>query len=121
MTAWLRWIFFITGTLPTGHKAGVLEGTPWTKVWGMMVLSSFIGVETAGTIRRSDKSELPYSTREAPILGNPTTRNECKVRRTGHSPQYSTGNHRNNPLLHRPSIPHQSRNLGFLNTMAASF
>jgi hypothetical protein len=42
---WLRWLFFIFGTLPQAIKLLAFEGTPWTKAWGVMFLVSFIMVE----------------------------------------------------------------------------
>jgi hypothetical protein len=42
---WLRWLFFIFGTLPQAIKLLAFEGTPWTKAWSVMFLVSFIMVE----------------------------------------------------------------------------
>jgi hypothetical protein len=42
---WLRWLFFVFGTLTPAIKLLAFEGTPWTKAWGVMFLVSFILVE----------------------------------------------------------------------------
>jgi len=42
---WLRWLFFVLGTLPQAIKLMVMSGVPWTKAWGLMLLSSFLLVE----------------------------------------------------------------------------
>ncbi|PMD16714.1 hypothetical protein NA56DRAFT_649275 [Hyaloscypha hepaticicola] len=44
-TTWLRWLFFIFGTLTPAIKLLAFVGTPWTKAWGTMFLVSFILVE----------------------------------------------------------------------------
>jgi hypothetical protein len=71
ITAWPRWIFFVMGTLPTGIKLASFEGTPWTKVWGMMFLSSFIVIEIAVILGQAGDPEFPHPTCDASILGNP--------------------------------------------------
>jgi hypothetical protein len=38
----LRWLWFILGTLPPTIKLFAMEGLPWTKTWGAMFLSSWI-------------------------------------------------------------------------------
>jgi hypothetical protein len=43
---WLRWLFFVLGTLPGAIKLMGLKGVPWTKAWGMMFLVSFLVVES---------------------------------------------------------------------------
>jgi hypothetical protein len=42
---WLRWLFFVLGTLGPTVKLMALEGVPWSKAWGIMFLCSFIIVE----------------------------------------------------------------------------
>ncbi len=42
---WLRWLFFIFGTLTPAIKLLAFQGTPWTKAWGVMFLVSFMLVE----------------------------------------------------------------------------
>lgn len=39
---WPRWMLFIMGTLPAAIKLASFTGMPWTKVWGMTFLSSFV-------------------------------------------------------------------------------
>ncbi|KAH9209801.1 hypothetical protein DL95DRAFT_476286 [Leptodontidium sp. 2 PMI_412] len=41
----VRWLFFIFGTLGPGIKLMAMEGVPWTKTWGAMFLVSFLVVE----------------------------------------------------------------------------
>jgi hypothetical protein len=42
---WLRWLFFILGSLPAAIKLAVMKGVPWTNTWGMMFLASFLARE----------------------------------------------------------------------------
>jgi hypothetical protein len=42
---WLRWIFFVFGTLGSGIKLMAIEGIPWTKAFGAIFLFSFMMVE----------------------------------------------------------------------------
>jgi hypothetical protein len=42
---WLRWMFFVLGTLPPTIKLASMRGVPWTKTIGMMYLTSFLIVE----------------------------------------------------------------------------
>jgi hypothetical protein len=39
---WLRWVFFLVGTLGPAIKLAAMQGIPWTKAWGMMFLGSFL-------------------------------------------------------------------------------
>ncbi|KAJ6594577.1 hypothetical protein B0H19DRAFT_65568 [Mycena capillaripes] len=39
--AWPRWVFFVLGPLPAAIKLCSFVGTPWTKTWGIIFLSSF--------------------------------------------------------------------------------
>jgi hypothetical protein len=41
----IRWLFFVFGTLGPGVKLMAMEGVPWTKAWGAMFLLSFLIVE----------------------------------------------------------------------------
>jgi hypothetical protein len=41
----IRWLFFIFGTLGPGIKLMAMKGVPWTKAWGAMFLLSFLLVE----------------------------------------------------------------------------
>ncbi|KAH7092253.1 hypothetical protein FB567DRAFT_516851 [Paraphoma chrysanthemicola] len=42
---WLRWIFFLVGTLGPVVKLAAMQGVPWTKTWGMMFLGAFVVFE----------------------------------------------------------------------------
>ncbi|KAL2066872.1 hypothetical protein VTL71DRAFT_1296 [Oculimacula yallundae] len=42
---WPRWLFFAVGVLPASIKLASLSGIPWTKMFGMMFLSSFLVIE----------------------------------------------------------------------------
>jgi hypothetical protein len=39
---WLRWLWFILGTLPPAIKLMSMSGVPWEQAWGMMFLASWI-------------------------------------------------------------------------------
>ncbi len=39
---WLRWLWFILGTLPPAIKLMSMTGVPWEQAWGMMFLTSWI-------------------------------------------------------------------------------
>jgi hypothetical protein len=39
---WLRWLWFIFGTLPPVIKLMAMKGVPWVQAWGMMFLSSWV-------------------------------------------------------------------------------
>ena len=61
---WLRWVFFIVGTLGPSIKLMAMQGVPWTKVWGAMFLFAFLVIEAAALFARrsitsSDYSSLP--------------------------------------------------------------
>ncbi|KAJ6594566.1 hypothetical protein B0H19DRAFT_1225676 [Mycena capillaripes] len=45
--AWPRWVFFILGPLPAAIKLCSFVGTPWTKTWGILFISSFFIMELA--------------------------------------------------------------------------
>ncbi|KAH7327363.1 hypothetical protein BKA65DRAFT_481074 [Rhexocercosporidium sp. MPI-PUGE-AT-0058] len=38
---WLRWLWFILGTLPPAIKLMAMGGVPWEKAWGLMFLTSW--------------------------------------------------------------------------------
>jgi hypothetical protein len=42
---WLRWLFFVFGTLGSAAKVIAMGGVPWTKAYGIMFLTSFGVVE----------------------------------------------------------------------------
>jgi hypothetical protein len=60
---WLRWLFFVLGTLPQAIKLMVMSDVPWMKAWGMILLSSFLLVEIlvvfSTIIRRADPRDRP--------------------------------------------------------------
>lgn len=39
---WMRWVFFILGTLPPALKLLSVEGIPWSRTWVILFLSSWI-------------------------------------------------------------------------------
>jgi hypothetical protein len=39
---WLRWLWFILGTLPPTIKLMAMKGIPWEQAWGMMFLASWV-------------------------------------------------------------------------------
>lgn len=55
---WLRWLFFILGTLPPTIKLASMGGVPWTKTLGMIYLTSFLVVETL-VIVSTRRSNIP--------------------------------------------------------------
>jgi hypothetical protein len=55
---WLRWLFFIIGTLGPSIKLMAMEGVPWTKAWGIMYFFAFLVIEAAALIAR--RSPIPW-------------------------------------------------------------
>jgi hypothetical protein len=49
---WLRWVFFIVGSLGPLVKLMAMRGVPWTKAWGVMFLFAFLVIEVAALIVR---------------------------------------------------------------------
>ena len=45
---WLRWLWFLLGTLGPAVKLAAMRGVPWTKAWGMMFLSAWVVFEIVG-------------------------------------------------------------------------
>ena len=41
----VRWLFFVFGTLGPAIKLMAMEGVPWTRSWGAMFLASYLAVE----------------------------------------------------------------------------
>ncbi|CZR61926.1 uncharacterized protein PAC_11823 [Phialocephala subalpina] len=64
---WPRWMFFIMGPLPAAIKLASFSGTPWTKTWGLMFVSSFVVTELVAMIARS--STTSENTTVESILG----------------------------------------------------
>jgi hypothetical protein len=54
---WLRWLFFVFGTLTPAIKLMSFEGTPWTKAWGVMFLFSFLIVEAVVVLSWIDRQQ----------------------------------------------------------------
>jgi hypothetical protein len=48
--AWLRWVFFVVGTLGPSIKPMAMEGVPWTKAWGVMLLFAFLVIKAAALL-----------------------------------------------------------------------
>ncbi|KAG9233043.1 hypothetical protein BJ875DRAFT_379396, partial [Amylocarpus encephaloides] len=42
---WLRWLWFLLGTLPPAIKLMSMRGVGWVQAWGMMFLISWMGNE----------------------------------------------------------------------------
>jgi hypothetical protein len=60
---WLRWIFFLVGTLGPAIKLSAMKGLPWTKVWGMMFMCSWVVFESMVLARKKDDyTPLPQHT-----------------------------------------------------------
>ena len=55
----IRWLFFIFGTLGPAIKLMAMEGVPWTKAWGAMFLASFLVVEVLVVLSWTYKSYDP--------------------------------------------------------------
>lgn len=53
---WLRWLFFVIGTLGPAIKLAAMQGVPWTKAWGMMFLGAFVVFESIVFLKK-DRSE----------------------------------------------------------------
>lgn len=58
---WLRWVFFIVGTLGPSIKLMAMQGVPWTKVWGGMFLFAFLVIEAAALFYRRSRIPSVYS------------------------------------------------------------
>jgi hypothetical protein len=58
---WLRWVFFIVGTLGPSIKLMAMQGVPWTKVWGGMFLFTFLVTEAAALFNRRSRTPSVYS------------------------------------------------------------
>ncbi|KAK0118420.1 hypothetical protein ONS95_012707 [Cadophora gregata] len=64
-SVWPRWLFFILGVLPPSIKLASFSGTPWTKIFGMMFLVSFLIIElfnlTAFSVLRKRLSAVDHT------------------------------------------------------------
>lgn len=58
---WLRWVFFMVGTLGPSIKLMAMQGVPWTKVWGAMFLFTFLVTEVAALFHRRSRIPSVYS------------------------------------------------------------
>jgi hypothetical protein len=67
----IRWLFFIFGTLGPGIKLMAMEGVPWTKAWGAMFLVSFLVVEGLVVV---SWIYMPYE-HQNPLPGSPDADN----------------------------------------------
>jgi hypothetical protein len=61
---WLRWLFFVVGTLGPAIKLAAMQGMPWTKAWGMMFLGTFVVFESIVCIKKR-----PINDEAAVLLG----------------------------------------------------
>jgi hypothetical protein len=59
---WLRWVFFMVGTLGPSIKLMAMQGVPWTKAWGAMFLFAFLVIEVAALFARKPTTPSAYST-----------------------------------------------------------
>jgi hypothetical protein len=83
---WLRWLFFVLGTLPQAIKLMVMSDVPWMKAWGMILLSSFLLVEIlvvfSTIIRRADPRDRPAN--------RPCSESTYIIRVLGYADQFLT-------------------------------
>jgi hypothetical protein len=54
---WLRWLFFLLGTLGPAIKMCAMRGIPWTQSWGMMFLASFLVFEGISIVNWASRSK----------------------------------------------------------------
>jgi hypothetical protein len=52
---WLRWLWFVIGTLGPAIKLAAMQNVPWTKAWGMMFLGAFVVFESMVFLKKRDK------------------------------------------------------------------
>jgi len=52
---WLRWLWFVIGTLGPAIKLAAMQNVPWTKAWGMMFLGAFVVFESIVFLKKRDK------------------------------------------------------------------
>jgi hypothetical protein len=55
--AWLRWLFFLLGTLGPAIKMCAMRGIPWTQGWSMMFLASFLVFEGLSIMNWATRSK----------------------------------------------------------------
>jgi hypothetical protein len=58
---WLRWLWFILGTLPPTIKLLAMRGVHWEQAWGMMFLSSWIINESLIIFAAMNQSFFTFS------------------------------------------------------------
>jgi len=88
---WLRWLWFVLGTLGPAIKLAAMQNVPWTKAWGMMFLGAFVVFESMIFLMKRDKRagfeslahEEPASI-PAPVQGFMNVQindiNQCEIR-----------------------------------------
>ncbi|KAN0114515.1 hypothetical protein V8E51_004059 [Hyaloscypha variabilis] len=52
---WLRWLWFVLGTLGPAIKLATMQNVPWTKAWGMMFLGAFVVFESMVFLKKRNK------------------------------------------------------------------
>lgn len=57
---WLRWVFFVVGTLGPSIKLMAMRGVPWTKTWGVMFLFAFLVSEASALSHRRTIGVMSY-------------------------------------------------------------
>ncbi|EPE31517.1 hypothetical protein GLAREA_12273 [Glarea lozoyensis ATCC 20868] len=61
--SWTRWLCFLIGTLPSVIRLASVSGLPWSKIWGLMFVSSFVINEmiamSAHFSTSSEKKQIP--------------------------------------------------------------
>lgn len=75
---WLRWIFFIVGTLGPAIKLMAIEGVPWTKAWGLAFLFALLVIEAAALVAR--RSTIPSILSSLPGIPDEIGRSPLETR-----------------------------------------
>ena len=58
---WLRWLFFLLGTLGPAIKMCAMRCIPWTQSWGMMFLACFLVFEGISIVNWASRSKFSVS------------------------------------------------------------
>ncbi|PMD13026.1 hypothetical protein NA56DRAFT_652055 [Hyaloscypha hepaticicola] len=69
---WLRWVFFVVGTLGPSIKLMAMQGVPWTKVWGALFLFAFLVIEAGALLGKKSSMSSAYSS--LPAINGQATR-----------------------------------------------
>ncbi|KAJ6530769.1 hypothetical protein B0H19DRAFT_1192000 [Mycena capillaripes] len=73
---WPRWLFFAFGPLPAAIKLCSFVGTPWTKTWGILFISSFFIAELLSVLDPAGSSAASL----AEMIATPIPRDVTPVR-----------------------------------------